>query len=322
MLRLSCVLLLVWASACAPSRGARVASRIVTDGAPEPHEPKAAEASLLAQRKQWWADYARMCGPLGGDPRFWQVQQPPPDQSDVPDRYPWCEWKVAIDGDAVAATPDLPRAEPTLPFVPSHQPTLHLVHCETELMKPHEPDAPLGVSDYVSTSTGVLVGYNSGEFGGELSWFDREGHLKQTIADDNIIRILNTSDGILALAGLAHLTIDTGSVLKLTQLADKWSATRTELPGAPRAARTLPDGSNFVVTTQHLIRLDAGPRVAVLHRGRWRGLYPNSLVRDDDGTFYIGIRHFVVRLQPSGSGYQEDWLVPSGTHVQAEESAG
>jgi len=225
-------------------------------------------------------------------------------------------------GDAIAATPDLRPNDPRLPFVPSRQPTLHVVHCETEALQPHDPDAPLRVSDYLSTPTGTLVGYNSGEFGGQLVWFDHEGHMKQTIADENVVRILKTSDGIVALTGLAHFSSDTGSVLKLVQRGDVWHTTRTSLPGAPRTSLTLPDGTIFVVTTQHLVRIDPGPRVTVLHRGRWRGLYPNSLVRDGEGTFYIGVRHFVVRLGYGTTGYREDWLAPAGTSVQPEDKAG
>jgi hypothetical protein len=281
------------------------------------------QTSLQAQRERWWADYSRTCGRIGGDLRLWQAQSRPSDGSEVPDRYPWCEWEVALDAGVIKVTPALPRKAPTLPFVPSQQPTLHVVRCADEATKPHGPDAALKVSDYLASPTGFLIAYDSGEFGGELSSFDRDGHLTQAIADENVSRILKTPEGILALAGVAHLTLDSGSVLKLTPLADnKWSTTQTNLPGAPHTVLPLPDGSIFVVTTQHLVRVDSGPRVTVLHHGGWRGLYPNSLVQDRDGTFYIGIRHFIVRLRPVTAGYHEDWLVPSGTHPQTEAQAG
>ena len=74
-------------------------------------------------------------------------------------------------------------------------------------------------------------------------------------------------------------------------------------------------------TTQHLIRVDSGPRVTVLHHGGWHGLCANSLAQDRDGTFYVGIRHFVVRLRATHAGYHEDWLVPSGTRVQTTTAA-
>ena len=325
MFRLSSVLLFS-ALACTAPKPAVVVSRVESAGtAKEASTPRGralARAASQLQPQPWWAEYARRCGPLGGDPRLWQVEKPPLDGWNPPDRYPRCEWKVDVDAGVVTAAPSLPREEPALPFVPLEQPTLHIVRCEGEANEPREPDAPLKVRDYLSTPTGFLVGYNSGEFGGELWWFDREGNLEQIIARENVIRILKTADGILAFAGIAHLTLDRGSVLKLTPRTHGWDATQTDLPGAPDAVLALPDGAIFVVTTEHLVRIDAGAHVTVLHHGRWGGSYANSLVQDRDGSFYVGIRYFVVRLRPDTTGFREEWLVPSGTQVLGEDEPG
>lgn len=189
-------------------------------------------------------------------------------------------------------------------------------------MANREPDAPLKVSDYLRTPLGLLVAYDSGEFGGELWWFDQSGTLREVISRENTFRILDTPTGILALTGLAHLMSDEGHILKLTPASDGWQVKRVDLPGAPQAVLQDPDGSILVVTNQFVARVLAGPSVAVLHRGDWRGLYPNSLARTANGILYVGMRHFVVRLRPTSTGYLEDWLVPPGTNEQADERAG
>jgi hypothetical protein len=45
--------------------------------------------------------------------------------------------------------------------------------------------------------------------------------------------------------------------------------------------------------------------------GKYGGLYPTSIAVLRSGAIYVGMRHFVTRLTPKGSSYEEDWLVPS-----------
>jgi hypothetical protein len=52
----------------------------------------------------------------------------------------------------------------------------------------------------------------------------------------------------------------------------------------------------------------------ILHRNKvWVILYPASVARSSSGTIYVGMRGLVARLKPTGSAYEEDWLVPEGS---------
>ena len=53
-----------------------------------------------------------------------------------------------------------------------------------------------------------------------------------------------------------------------------------------------------------------GTELRRLHRGRYRRLEPDSIVRDAGGRIFIGMRHLVARLTPARRGFHEDWLVP------------
>lgn len=132
----------------------------------------------------------------------------------------------------------------------------------------------------------------------------------QAITRENVVRIIEMADGILAFTGLAHLTGDVGHVLRLVRVGTSWRARTLALPGAPRAIRLDSDGSVLVVTTRHLVRVVGGSRIQRLHDGQWSGLSPNSIEQDVDGTLYIGMSGVVVRLRATGAGYAEDWLAP------------
>lgn len=41
-------------------------------------------------------------------------------------------------------------------------------------------------------------------------------------------------------------------------------------------------------------------------------MIPRSIVKEDDGTIYLGGRYAVIPLRPASSGYTEDWLAPEG----------
>lgn len=209
-----------------------------------------------------------------------------------------------------------------LPFVPADPPRIRVVRCGGPDPKADRALPALEVRDWIGVEGGFLVGYNSGEWGGGVLWYDSRGKLRQSITRENAVRIVETPHGILAFTGLAHLTVDEGHVLRLARVGGSWRARRLDLPGSPRAIRIDSDGSILVVTTEHLVRVVGGSRVERLHAGRWRGLYPTSIERHADGTLYIGMRSVVVRLRPTSTGYAEDWLAPYDAKKMDPEVAG
>lgn len=87
---------------------------------------------------------------------------------------------------------------------------------------------------------GVINGTDVGEFGGGVSFTEPDGTTYQIISD-NSHGIFNTSHGVIAITGLAHMSINRGSVYLLTREPGKnVTATATlQLPGAPCNDATL-----------------------------------------------------------------------------------
>jgi hypothetical protein len=207
-----------------------------------------------------------------------------------------------------------------LPVHVSMTPRWQVVRCGLHECGPRTPEPPLDVADYLEVDSGLLVAYDSGEFGGALLWFSQNGHLAQTISSTNTLRVVSTSRGPVAFAGLAHMMLDDGQVLFLSRHGATWRKRSRRLPGAPRVVVPQTDDSFLVITTEDLVRVTRDLQVVHLHHGAWGGLYPNSLVVDTDGSFFIGMRYAVARLRPGPNGFSEDWLVPETAAARSDEA--
>jgi hypothetical protein len=92
-----------------------------------------------------------------------------------------------------------------------------------------------------------LLGSNRGEWGGELVFTDGASAAVHVI-EDNVQGIHRLPFGIVAVTGLAHLTLNHGMIYLVEVPANgrpkatKWKS----LPGAPRKSGILPDGRLFV----------------------------------------------------------------------------
>jgi HEAT repeat protein len=98
------------------------------------------------------------------------------------------------------------------------------------------------------TATGVLVGSDRGEWGGELMLFDQTKSPPRRLLDENIRGIHLHRAGIVVVTGLAHMTLNDGA-LYLVSFAKNGGPEVTRwksLPGAPGASGILSDGSLFV----------------------------------------------------------------------------
>ena len=75
--------------------------------------------------------------------------------------------------------------------------------------------APLaGLIDVVKVQDGYLIGFNRGEWGGELYWFSKNGKRRYEISGHQIVKFIERDNKIYAIAGLAHLTMSKGSVIE------------------------------------------------------------------------------------------------------------
>jgi hypothetical protein len=279
--------------------------------------PPKAGATATAPIPAWEQKYRERCERYSGNPSNWPAQPPSDaDGLDLMAQFSACSWVVSQDpGGVISANLYIPRRRDLeLPFEPSVSPKWQMARCSSDDSETNEPK--LAVSDFLQIQNGFLVGYNSGEFGGGLSWFDGDGRFRQSITTENTQRIIPTRQGAVVFTGLAHGLQDTGHVLRLLYGEGRWRMTRANLPGAPLAVLSDADESFVVVTTRHLVRIRRDFRVVLLHRGAWRGNpSPNSIVRDSSGRIYLGMSYAVARLRPTQSGYVEEWLAPSGPQL-------
>ena len=232
--------------------------------------------------------------PYDPDVSTWQeVSRPSTPYSD--DRYVWGSasnrskyyWKVFKEGPTVKATLDKDRksSQGKPPFTP-----------QAEDFQDLYPYASLKVDD------GWLIGFNQGEFGRALYWFDHSGKSRYKISNHQVVAFFRSSDEILAIEGLAHLSTSRGSIIRLRK-NKRWQAEKlTLLPEAPYAGVQFRDGRLLLVLSDSLAEYSRkGDRETLKFYekdGDWGGLYPTSVVLTDDQTkAYIGMRQFVAEYE-------------------------
>lgn len=105
------------------------------------------------------------------------------------------------------------------------------------------PDVALKVRD------GWLVGADRGEWGGELVHVAADG-TSTVLFEENIAGIFRLADGVVAISGLAHLQLNRGLLLRISEeepghfVAIPWR----RLPGAPASSWLLEDDELLVNT--------------------------------------------------------------------------
>jgi len=255
------------------------------------------------------------CSEREGDPRAWPEYTPVEcDDFGMQAAYSYCTWVVEKDEQDIRTIAQwYPRAAPPpLPFLPSFVPRHEVALCAGD--NRHESAFPeQKVSSVTEFEQGFLVGYNSGEWGGGLYWYTREGKLRQHVLNENLIRIVPVKDGFLAFTGLAHGFTNEGQASLLEFDGQSWNVAHSlDLAGAPKAFLDERDGSFLIVTSKRLVRVSDAKRVELLHRSKNGFWAPTSIARDPDGTLYLGARYVVVRLRPLAVGYSETWLAPPG----------
>jgi hypothetical protein len=160
---------------------------------------------------------------------------------------------------------------------------------------------------------GRLLGYNGGEFGGEVVYVAKGGG-RTSIANRNLSFFVPTRTGILGLGGLDHLGLNEGWLLLFKgRGSGGWEAeTLMSFEGEPRAYTALGDDTLLVVTMGTLTLLRPPSHHTVLYRKPLSAFIdPRSIVRDRAGVIYVGARYAVTRLKPHEGGYADDWIVPA-----------
>ncbi|PTL78674.1 hypothetical protein [Vitiosangium sp. GDMCC 1.1324] len=169
-----------------------------------------------------------------------------------------------------------------------------------------------GTRHVLAVPDGFLVGSDAGEWGGGLFWFSSDGKTWRQLANENVNGLVQLGPGeVLSLHGLNHLGMRRGAARWLVQDAQRqWTVSETKmLDAGPQAFVSTPEAL-YVVTADSLTRIGRDRQVSVLQPLPTAILYPNSMTADSHGTLWVGMRHFVLRLTPSGKGFSREWFVP------------
>jgi hypothetical protein len=113
------------------------------------------------------------------------------------------------------------------------------------------------------------------------------------------------------LVGLAHLSLDSGSVYKFAETADEVKVTQlADIGGSPEASTVDPDGRLVVATPKSVVAVDNAGNVHKVYKSGESLTYPTSVIVDAHGDILVGMRFFVLRLVPGNDGnYRPHWLM-------------
>ena len=224
------------------------------------------------------------------------------------------EWIVsAAAGRLEIARGGRTKPATTLPFEPLPAPE----ESDTELKKPSVVQPVRG---------GYLVGYNRGEFGGGLYWFSADGRKHARLAPpagahsewfpENVHAIAEHEGSFFVFQGLSHLGSRLGRVLRVRPTEKGWRAdVFVALDATPDAVLQERSGSWLMASTDGVSRITTSGAVKRL----WGSsdvlvdTYPSSIARSADGSVYVGMRAWVLRLTWSQADpyWLVDLLVPA-----------
>ena len=242
------------------------------------------------------------------------------------------QWQVTSDGGSIKITKVARRIikAPSLP----------------PLWKP-QPDSPPGLTTTVQFPNAWLLAFDAGEFGGGLWLTNQDGSAAKPILTDNVQAIVPLNGSVLVLSGLVHGLLDFGNayIFSVPDKLDMSLQFTAHLDSAPRAHTRESDHSVLVATKNGLSRImTSGTQEELFHFPTWvreqdeksiveksdvvylGGSRPNSIALGSNGTVFVGMSLFVLRLRKRATGYIEDWLLPNScrrfqTTLEAEKTS-
>jgi hypothetical protein len=177
----------------------------------------------------------------------------------------------------------------------------------------------------VTVPDGWIVGFNQGEFGGGLWWFNRNGTASRRIRPapaapaspndpfraENVLGLPAVGGEQLVLMGLDHLTGRSGRIFRLVQGKSAWTLDPVAvLDSEPDV--WLVDGNRLLVLTESgLWSREPGGVASQIYQSSIGQLSASAMVRAPDGGIYVGLQHYVVKLEQSNGEWRETWFTPS-----------
>lgn len=161
---------------------------------------------------------------------------------------------------------------------------------------------------------GYLVGFNHGEFGGAIWWYDAKGTSRRRLGDAHPVGFADlVLPGRTVLAGivegLAHLDQDAGSVSVVERRSDGTIALAKllDLPSAPQAVGVSGPSGTLVATGSAVVRIERNGTVRRIASIDMQALYPQSIVETASGSIFLGMRRYVVEVAPAPLSTRVSW---------------
>jgi hypothetical protein len=161
----------------------------------------------------------------------------------------------------------------------------------------------------LKVENGWLVGFDRGEWGGNLFWFNEEGTEYKMITGGNIENLFEINGEFYVSEGLAHMSMDSGQLFKLEVKNKEWRIQKkVNLPNAPYSTTLTSDNEFLIVTSKGVLKVNKEFEIETLvEQGFWSiYLHPNSILIKDK-NIYIGMRGGILKSQLNEINKQE-WL--------------
>lgn len=235
----------------------------------------------------WPQDYER-------DPSKWQ--EVTPDKATATDErittrpslYPGLEWTVRLEGGKVVAKASVRgkgNLDPSPPFKPRWR----------------ADEMPPDMWTAMPVSDGWIIGFDIGEFGAGVVWYNKDGSKSYEIAQEYIQQFLVTPDGIFVQGGCDHMGISIGTLSRLEKKGRRWQLTRLLDTPAYAPIQWLGNETLVLVQGQHPVRVYLTPYP---HRD-WarRSLSFSDRVQVDETKYYAGGRYVFTESKVYTSWY-------------------
>ena len=168
----------------------------------------------------------------------------------------------------------------------------------------------LAILSGIKVKEGFLVGFNRGEFIGELRWYSNKRKIKKKYVGYDIIQFIKRDSEVYAMEGLYHMASSYGSIINLNFKDNKYVPRKyLKLPDAPMAI-ALDTNKNFlVITSKSILTVNQDKTIQIiLDDCFWKfGLSPNSIVINND-IIYAGMREGVFKYNLKTK--KQEWLLP------------
>lgn len=179
---------------------------------------------------------------------------------------------------------------------------------------------PDGVEHAAAIQDGWIVGSDRGEFGGGV-WLVGGGRDPTMLWNHRCLGLVGVQGGFVAAVGTDKRW--RGALLRLVPEPRKWRVERwVETRGEPTAVLLDGEGGGVVVSAAGLLEFDRLGGVVASARLPLQVLYPETVVRDEDGDLYVGMRHYILLAKRDNDRFRVQWLAPASCSGWSVDSTG